>query len=313
LFWTAIATAACAPIAYGQSDTVFLSIEIGSSSRLIRFDAGLESISIGTFRNAFESVAVFNGELLVGDFFQQTIQRFAPNGNYLGPFATPANQPDFLETDSHGNVYSTTGGFEFTGIATATRFNSVGAATQSYLASGSGFSGIDADAAGNVYVAQGLYGLTTGSLYKYAPNGELLTVIPLEFSPDDISIDEAGNRLFISDPLSAGQGIKIYDISGPSPAFIASIATPTSAYILGLHYEPESGNILAVDGGFFSHDPRGLEFSPTGTLLREYRPSAATSTTVIADDIVSFVPEPSCFALFAIGMLVGVLNLRTRR
>src|SRR5207302_1363214 len=142
-------------------------------------------------------------------------------------------------------------------------------------------------AAGNVYVIQSF---SADSLYKFAPNGTFLGSVSLGTSDaTDISINEAGNLLYVAAGTSS-PGIKIYDIAGALPTLVGSIATPAGASILGIHFASESGNVLATDWGNLSNDPRGLEYSPAGTLLREYRPASA----VRAWDITSFpVAEPT--------------------
>ena len=117
-----------------------------------------------------------------------------------------------------------------------------------------------------------MYIAGSGRLDKFAANGALLNSTMLgSIDPVDVSIDEAGNRLY----MAAGTGgLKIFDISGVMPSLIGGVMTPANSEILGVHFADESGNILATDLGFFgSNDPRGLEFSPGGELLREYRPA----------------------------------------
>jgi hypothetical protein len=177
-----------------------------------------------------------------------------------------------------------------------TRFNSAGNITQTYSHPNlGGIAGIDADAAGNVYIVGG------NLLFKFAANGTFLNSIPIDPGFRDVSIDETGQRLFAADENSAGNGIRIFNIAGAMPSFVGSMSTPANASIVGIHFAAESGNILATDFGLLSSDRRGLEYSSTGTLLREYRPSGAMA----AWDITSFVPEPTSLALAAM-WLVGL-------
>ena len=280
--------------AAGQSPIVFMTADYAApESRLVRFDAGVESFAVtaGT-RAAFIGVTILDGYVLVADFQAGAIQRFSPSGNVLAPFALFDN-PTFLESDSSGNVYTT----HFSlGPPVATRFNSSGAVTQTYSHPlMEELAGVDADADGNVYVVDDFI---TKVLYKFAADGTFLTSVPLgTINPTDVAIDEAADRLYMADEFGGPLGIKVFDISGPIPILTGGIATPPTSNIAGVHFAAESGNILATDFGVTSDDPRGLEFSPSGTLLREYRPTGARN----AWDITTFVPEPGIVCLFVLG------------
>jgi hypothetical protein len=52
-----------------------------------------------------------------------------------------------------------------------------------------------------------------------------------------------------------------------------------------------------------------LEFSPGGVLLREYFPTDAE----VAQDITTFVSEPSSFVMFWLGMALVCLKRRIGR
>jgi hypothetical protein len=295
IVWTPVAWLTFTYDACGQSQVVFMTSDNRDfDSRLHRFDAGVESfaISVGV-RPAFEGVTVLNGEVLVADYRADQIQRFAPKGSYLGAFA-PFEFPTFLESDSSGNVYTTSGEFRINPV----RLSSVGLGTQTFNIS-EYTRGIDADAAGNVYIAKG--GTAgTHQLFKFASNGSLLNSIPLgAINPADLSIDETSKLLYLADQSGGSAGIRVFDISGDVPSMISSIFTPVDSRIGGVHFAAESGNILAVDFGLgagSSNDPRGLEFSPSGALLREYRPA----NTLAAFDITTLaVPEPATWMLLA--------------
>jgi hypothetical protein len=287
-----------------QSLVVFMTANYPVSSKLVRFDSGFETYAVTSESDAaFLGTTILNGNVLVADFRVDAIQRFSTSGALLSPFALFDN-PTFLESDSSGNVYTT----HFSiGPAIATRFNSAGAITQTYSVSGSNeLSGIDADVAGNVYVVD----KSNGRLVKFAANGTLLNSIPVSRSSDDLAIDEAGNRLFLADEFAAGLGVKVFDLSGLIPVLTGSIVTPANSNIVGVHFAAESGNILAVDFGAGSNTPRGLEYSPSGTLLRQYQPTAAA----LASDITTLpIPEPSSLAMLLIGTLALKAGRRARQ
>jgi len=287
--------------ARSQSDLVFTTSDISPShaSRLTRFDLGSETFSVTSGASSlFQGVSVLNGEVLVADYGTEAIQRFAPDGTHLGAFAAFTN-PIYLETDAIGNVYANSGGL---GGSVATRFNSAGAPTQTFTHAslGSLLAGMDADADGNVYIAN--HPPLSTNLFKFAADGTFLNSISLgSINPSDLAIDEASDLLYLADSSSLGNGIVIVDISGAVPSLVGTMATPGDAIIEGMHFAAESGNILATDYGIFSSDPRGLEYSPSGVLLQEYRTTDAEFTFDITTLVV---PEPSSLALLALGMLM---------
>src|SRR6476661_9430755 len=112
-----VSSVACAAIyngaARGQSGTVFMTAAIGSNfdNKLVRFDNGVQTFAVDTnlgVHSAFQGVTILNNEVLVADFgsASNAIQRFSLNGDYLGVFASIV-VPTYLESDSHGNVYTT--------------------------------------------------------------------------------------------------------------------------------------------------------------------------------------------------------------
>jgi len=275
-----------------------------SASQLARFDNGVQTYAVSNAGGVYAGVTVLNGTVLVADFGNDVIQKFSPGGTYQGVFATPAFIPVFVESSSAGNVYTTADGL---GGAVAQRFNATGALTQSFFGTSGNFLGIDADAAGNVYVAQKT-GPNPANLLKFAPTGALINTTPLgTINPWDLAIDETGQRLFIADQASATAGIKVFNIAGAAPVFSTAILTPAQSLIFGVHFAAESGNILAVDSGDFSNDPRGLEYSPIGVLIAQYRPTNIRH----GQDITTFVPEPSSAILLLVGMF-GVAQKRRR-
>ena len=131
-----------------------------------------------------------------------------------------------------------------------------------------------------------------------------LTSITLTGSPGDISIDEAGQTLYLTDYLASGTGIQVFDLSSGAPVFAKTIATPVGSRMTGIHYSPELGTLFATD---FSVDAGGLQLAMVGTVLASYRPNhGGTAFDFLAFDIVHRVTEPSTAVLLA---LVGVSSL----
>jgi hypothetical protein len=252
---------------------------------LHRFDDGTETFATNTGGiDAFLGVTVFGGEVLIGDFLSEDVERFSPDGTYLGTFGIHAGAPSFIESDSNGNVYTTYFQFAPTDPEIAVRLNSAGVVTGTFGAT----AGIDADALGNVYT------IHDDDLVKYSPAGVPLGSVPVPGNAFDLAIDEAGNRLFVA---NQSNNVLIYDISGPAPAPIGSLVTPPSTSTTGVHFAAESGNVLVTDVGTGSSDPRGLEYSPSFALLREYRDPEADQ----AWDIVTMIPEPGSLVLLIVG------------
>jgi hypothetical protein len=292
-------------VAHAQSPVVFMTIDVGSptlQSRLVRFNSGAEAFSVNAGTpNAFQGVAPLGANLLVADYINNRIERFSTSGAYLGQFAA-FTDPTFLETDSSGNVYTDNGGIP--GSADVTRFNSAGAITQTYShANLNNPYGVDADANGNVYVVDG-----GSELIKFAANGTFLNSIALPFSGYDLAVDEVGQRLFIADQTASPSGIFIYDISGAVPAAAGSIITPNGSQIVGVHYSPTSGTVLAASFSNIGFPARGFEYTTSGTLLDEYFPAGVTE----AFDITTpGIPEPSTLVLLVLGVLG--MGVRARR
>jgi formylglycine-generating enzyme required for sulfatase activity len=295
---------------HAQSPIVFMTAAINPTqapdSELVRFDSGTQSFMTDTSGfHGFDGVTILNGEVLVADPVSGQIQRFDPDGSDLGLFASPGEGARFLESDSHDNVYASgTGGPPETPTGHAVRFNSAGAVTGTFFVPGAYLlNGIDADASGNVYVVNQTF-FDPVFLYKFASDGTFLNSIPVGYG--DISIDEVNQRLY----LAEGFRIGIYDISGTVPVLAGTIATPVNSSIYRVHYAAESGNVLATDLGDFSGDPRGLEYSPLGTLVAEYRPINAYS----ARDIVTMVPEPGSMGLVSLAFVgIGLTRRPWRR
>jgi hypothetical protein len=270
-----------------------------SSSRLFRFDNGVQTFGVpAPAGSLFHGLTVLNGNVLVADYGNNAIRRYTPNGVALSNFASTTN-PTFLESDSSGNVYANQGPL---GPPIATRFDATGAVTGTFThATMHEDAGMDADAAGNVYIVD-IFG-STRTLFKFAPDGTFLNSLPLDptIVPRDMAIDEATNRLYLADGSSSGPAtkVRIFNIAGPVPVPAGTLPTPAGATIEGIHFAAESSNILVTDFGVPSNMVRGFELSPIGTVLQTYTPSPAE----FGFDITTFViPEPASWAVIGLGL-----------
>jgi sugar lactone lactonase YvrE len=139
-----------------QADTVLKFSTKGEKSVFASLDgADLKGLALDT-----------NGCLYASALYGHSIEKFGPDGAYLGPFATNGlNQPGALAFDTKGNLYvANTAGHNIT------RFSPSGEGT---VISGPELNwptGLAFDHAGNLYVAD----TVNGSILKYSPAGDYL-------------------------------------------------------------------------------------------------------------------------------------------
>ncbi|WP_197231984.1 dockerin type I domain-containing protein [Novipirellula artificiosorum] len=258
------------------NDQVFIvgtdrSTPSGFSHSGFRFDRD------GTFNDkfAFDSgvvatIATNGTDVFTGNFGSNVISRYSPDGALLGVFAdTSALDGNLsnLEFDSAGNLYASHAG-SVSQPRTSVRFDRAGSLTETFSDPRLVFpQGIDADASGNVWIANAA-GVGVGvELFKFSSSGSLLGQFDLNDivgSPSDIAIDEAGNRLFIADEFGSDLGVSAFNIESGSPVLIGSIATPGLTGALGLSYDSASGNLFVAD------DSGSLEIATSGDVVNTY-------------------------------------------
>jgi DNA-binding beta-propeller fold protein YncE len=150
-------------------------------------------------------------------------------------------------------------------------------------------SGVDADAAGNVYI-------TLNGIRKYSPDGQLLNTTPISGVTGDLAVDEIGQTLYLGRGTNIGQGpvgeILAYDISTPTPTFLHSIPGPPGMF--GISFDPVSGNLFAANlfGG------SAWEIATDGTIVQKY----SLPGMYVHDVVAIRVPE-----IFSLGMLVAAI------
>lgn len=300
---TICAAAACVSLAwcsYGVAASTFLTgVEdavANLDAQLYGFDEETEVFATQSGADsAFHGAVILNDIVLVADYRSESIRRFSLSGGLLSDFAN-ITDPVFLEVDRTKNVYVTHNSL---GPAVATRFDSTGNVTGTYIAPRVGyFNGIDSDALGNVYVVFQVSGSQNHEIQKFASDGTFLGSLPIDGNAFDMAIDEANGRLFLADS-DAGAGVHVYDISGNLPVFDRSIAVSANTEAYGLHYSSELGTLFVSDFGELSGDPRGFQIDLDGNVLATYRPQGAE----LVFDITHRVPEPASLLLVIGGLL----------
>jgi len=279
-----------------NAESTFLTTQQSTTSSLHRFDGEQETFAqIDGASFSFRGIKVQDNSLLVADFATDQIRRYGFNGGEL-PVFSAFTEASFIETDSSGRVYVTSGN---RGAAVAARFDSQGNIEQTFVSpTGDHFLGIDADANGNVYIST-LIDDASNEIQQFSADGTFLGRTLVTDNPSDISIDEDTGRLFLAQTITLTNGIQIYDVSGSAPDFSNDIATPQNSIILGVDYSTQLGTVFATDIGFLTGGGRGFQLGTDGTLLATYTPAGFN----LAFDIAG-IPEPSTMTLL---ILLGVL------
>jgi hypothetical protein len=228
-------------------------------------------------------------------------REYAHDGSFVGYLSglPTTNWAPRVEFDIHGSIY-------VLGAGAPRRLNADGSPSLT-LPGISGGGGIDADAAGNVYVMHGFGGAI--GIEKYSPLGISWGRVPIDGVNGDLAIDDAGNVLYAVRGWNDGFGPKseilAYDISGETPTLFHSF--PASPTVAGISFDPHSGHLLAADlfGGY------AREMTTTGDIVRTYKVRSDSNPGAHAIDAVALrAPEPSTATMFAIGLACAALRRR---
>jgi streptogramin lyase len=218
------------------------------------------------------------------------VQKFTPDGNYLAHVEVGRFGAGPVATDGAGNVY--VGNKDDYKIE---KFDASGAHLATFgtgMGSGPGqlqdVCGLDADAAGNVYVSDGRGGYcdTTPRIQKFDPNGNLVKEIKLigKTDPDgvgDVAVDAAGNIL-VADNTNFGKS-EIYKLS-PDGALIGRFGSQGTGPGQFGRGGPESiaiapdGTIYAVD----AENHRVQHLNADGSFINQFAAANALQGVAVA-------------------------------
>ncbi|MCO6456926.1 MAG: Ig-like domain-containing protein [Pirellulaceae bacterium] len=249
-----------------------------SDSGILRFsETGTFETNFGGTSNILRTMATNGTDLFVGNFSSNHVLRYAPDGSFLGTFVDTTGQlgsgADIakVEFDGAGNLLVTPSGFQ-SNARTSRRYNSSGSTTASFSHPNLVFpNGIDADAAGNVWIVNSAAVGVGNQLFKFSPTGTFLgqfSIIGQVNSPNDLAIDEANGILYVGDEFGGTSGIKRYNISSGTPVFQGSVTTPSLSGVLGISYDPASGHLFATDSG------GAIEITTSGSLVHSFTHSS---------------------------------------
>lgn len=270
-----------------------------------RFDS-VTGASLGTFASLSRPSALAydsSGNVYVGTFFGNTIQKFSSTGTPLGTFAsTGLNAPTFMAFDGGGNLYAANNG-----NSTIRKFSSTGT-DLGVFASVSGPWGLAFDGGGNLFAADSANNISMitpgGSVSVYASLGTHRSI--------GLAFDLSGN-LFATDFNNNG-------VTKIAPGGVVSTFISTTAALdgpTGLAFDL-TGNLYVSNMGN-SSTPAGntiREFSSLGTDLGTFADGGPESRNsmyqlsfgyIDSTLITSPVPEPSTFALAGVSGLMLLL------
>jgi sugar lactone lactonase YvrE len=233
-------------ISYGNGDSY---VEEYSSSGTSGVNTDLGPLPSTTTYTAVPNGIAFDsqGNLYVANDTNGTITKFAPNGSYLGVFASGLSQPAAIAFDNSGNLYAVSGGtvVKITPAGVSSVFASSGLSTPQGLAFGPN---------GNLYVTnQG-----NNSIVEITPAGQLSTFYQdgswtIVNQLEGLAFDTAGNCYVASYQTNSIEKI--------TPAGVASVfannPSPPS--------DPNDPANPTNPEGIFN--PIGLAFDPSGDLF----------------------------------------------
>lgn len=239
-----------------------------------------------------------SGNLYVANYYGTTVSEYNSGGTLVNAaFASAGIGSEGLAFDSRGNLYVANVN------GTVSEFNSSGQLINAnFVSSLNGplplnrIDGLAFDNSGNLYVAY-----MVGPIAKFDSNGNLINAsFATSSEPFDVAFDKSGN-LYASNYSSTSSGtVSKFDANGN--LINASFASGLTG-AAGLAFD-SSGNLFVAN----INNNTVSEFDSSGRLIHTISSPTLGAPTFIA---IQPVPEPSTWALLAVGM-TAFLGLRRR-
>jgi len=300
-----------------SADVAVVACDMDWNTRLYLFslDGTFLASSQGPAPNYYTSITAQGGSLYVSDY-EGMIEQFNASGHYIGQFADVGadllgSLTGNLDCDSRGNLYVHNMG-SHSEPRNAGRYDlASGDLTQTYSHPDLVFPcGIDADAAGNVYVVNSAAVGVENRVYKFSPDGALLGAFAPDFidSPADLAVDEENEVLFVSDEFGGANAVHAYSLADSSfGVHIKTISVPAVDWAVGLHYEPLLGHLFITSSSPSPGSSAAYEIDTDGNVIHTYQ---LPELTLVLD--VVYVPEPATLSLLALSGLVAIRRMRKR-
>ncbi len=277
------------------------------------------------------------GTLYVANYGGGTIDTINSSG-VISTFASPFSGPDFLATDSGGNIY-----VSLSFGTTIEKYSSTGTDLGTYASGLSTPQGLAFDSSGDLFVAN----TGTNSILKITSGGTTSTFASSLNYPVGLAINSQGN-IFVSNV--SNDSIKVYNSAGTvlqtittglylpgqlafdsaGDLFVANQGVNGSSNFTIEKYTAVAGGTVSTVGTQFANtgansQPTGLAFDPNGNLYVSYAydsvieefNSAGVGTLFASGGnlrepagllyVEAVVPEPAVWALFPFGLAVFAL------
>jgi len=295
LLWTLAITGAASEASIARAKVLVASTTLGTSSAIYEFDdAGnlLGTLDVTPGGSVLFSLATDGTRILAGHAFHG-FRDYSLDGTFRGQIAgleTPQEGP-IAELDARGNIYLLDSG-------APRRLNPDGTLSMTFPQAEFEY-GIDADAAGNVYIMQAPR-IGRRGIHRYSPEGALREITSFGGLDGHLAIDEVGQTLYATASRDLGETvvseILAFDISGSAPTFTRRITGPQ--YLSGISFDPTTGHLFAASllGGY------AWEITTDGAVVRRYSIPGTNPFDVVAIR----VPEASTSTMFVAMVMAGV-------